>query len=479
MSQLLDHLRETLAPSELETATDSELLSGFVREGELAAFRELVRRHGPMVLAVCRRVLRHHQDAEDAFQAVFFVLARKGGSVHPREKLAAWLYGVAWRVASKARTLRNKQRRVETLTPDPPPQATHDDHESTEWQDILDEELLRLPEKYRLPILLCELQGKTRPVVAKQLGWPEGTVAGRLHRGKQMLAARLTRRGVTLSVAALTGVFAKEGLACVPLSQIATAVRLAKICRLGEASPSLLSESILTFSHGALETMKPNRWMLIAMAVCFAALVCGLGYFGQALAKNAFSSTSTSANRTAENPPKTNAPNRGDDKKEKEEKEDEEHEQEVDLRKVPAKAKAAALKALKKAAKKKAKLTKAHVEAVLMYEVEGKANGKEYEILVTAEGKVVSKTVEKDDKDEKEQDDDDEAEHELDIPLKAMPKKVMDAAKKAVRGIKLSEASVMSVLVYEFEAVTGDRRYEIEVTAKGNVLEVETGKDKD
>src|SRR5207244_3033628 len=137
-----------------------------------AAFEALVRRHGPMVLGVCLRVLRRHADAEDAFQATFLVLARKAASVVPREMLPNWLYGVAQQTAVRARAAAARRRAREkqvTHTPEPAakPPAPWDDLEP-----LLDEELSKLPDKYRVPVVLCDLEGKTRKQAAGQLGWP-------------------------------------------------------------------------------------------------------------------------------------------------------------------------------------------------------------------------------------------------------------------------------------------------------------------
>ena len=150
-----------------------------------AAFEALVRRHGPMVLGVCRRVLRNHHDAEDAFQATFLVLVRKAASIVPREMVANWLYGVAYRTALKARSMIARQRvRERQVTEMPEPEAAEPDDCWRDLQPLLDQELSRLPDKYRVPIVLCDLEGKTGKEAARQLGWPEGTVASRLARGR-------------------------------------------------------------------------------------------------------------------------------------------------------------------------------------------------------------------------------------------------------------------------------------------------------
>src|SRR5205085_417873 len=159
----------------------------------------LVDRHGPMVLSVCRRVLGNAHDAEDAFQAAFLVLVRRARKILRRESVGSWLHGVAYRTALKARTaaLRRLVKEKQTAAG----QAV-DDRSDIVWRElrpILDEEIDRLPEKYRLPLVLCYLEGKTNAEVARQLRWPKGTVATRLARAREQLRRRLTRRGAVLS----------------------------------------------------------------------------------------------------------------------------------------------------------------------------------------------------------------------------------------------------------------------------------------
>jgi RNA polymerase sigma factor (sigma-70 family) len=203
--------------------TDAQLLERYVARRDEAAFEALVRRHGPMVLGVCRRVLRSCHDAEDAFQATFLVLVRKAASVRPRERVGNWLYGVAYRAAQKARIVSIRRRARERQMPEPASVA------EGLWHDLLpllDRELRGLPEKYRLPVVLCDLEGKTRGEAARGLGWPEGTVASRLARGRALLARRLTRHGVPLSAGVLTAVLSQNASgACVPATLIVSTVK--------------------------------------------------------------------------------------------------------------------------------------------------------------------------------------------------------------------------------------------------------------
>src|SRR5437868_5839550 len=193
LARAIEDIRRAMFHQAASCLSDGQLLDRFTQDRDEAAFAALVRRHGPLVWGVCRRVLRSHHDAEDAFQATFLVLARKAASIASRGLLANWLYGVAYNTAIKARSLaaRRKAREKQvTEMPEPEP-ARHDP-----WHDLqplLDQELSRLPDKYRAPVVLCDLGGKTRKEAARLLGCPEGTVAGRLARGRVMLARRLAR----------------------------------------------------------------------------------------------------------------------------------------------------------------------------------------------------------------------------------------------------------------------------------------------
>jgi len=183
--------------------SDAELLRSFSTGRHEAAFETLVRRHGPMVQGVCRRILGDVHDAEDAFQAVFLVLVRKSASIRRPELLANWLYGVACRIARKARIgairKENRERRAAQM----PTQEQLLDHEWTELKAVLDEELSHLPEKYRAPLVLCYLCGQTNAAAAEQLGWPSGSMSERLSRARELLRKRLNRRGLTLSAGLL------------------------------------------------------------------------------------------------------------------------------------------------------------------------------------------------------------------------------------------------------------------------------------
>jgi RNA polymerase sigma factor (sigma-70 family) len=197
---LLRYVRQQVAASSPDTNTDRDLIQRFAAVGDETAFDTLVRRHGPMVLRVCRHVLGNVHDAEDAFQATFLVLARKAGALLWRESVAGWLYRVASRVALKARTAACRRRAHESLANGPPPAAPPvGEITLREARALLNEELNRLPDQLRLPLVLCYLEGMTQDQAARQAGWSLSTLQRRLRRGLDLLRGRLQRRGLELA----------------------------------------------------------------------------------------------------------------------------------------------------------------------------------------------------------------------------------------------------------------------------------------
>jgi RNA polymerase sigma-70 factor (ECF subfamily) len=233
----LQSVQTAMFSKDAPDASDAQLLDSFIEKRDEGSFEALVRRHGPMVWAVCRRVLSHVQDTEDAFQTTFLVLVRKADSVKPRALVGNWLYGVACRTAMKARATSTK-RRVKEKQVDvlpvcgaPAPEARDD------ALSLLDEELSRLPYIYRAAVILCDLEGKTHRAAARHLGWPVGTVSTRLVRGRRMLAKRLARRGVMVSGLALV-LWARETTAAAPMPSelVTTTIRAAALT--GSAPPT-------------------------------------------------------------------------------------------------------------------------------------------------------------------------------------------------------------------------------------------------
>ena len=175
---ILRYIRQVSGTGPVES--DRTLLERFVRQSDGEAFATLVRRHGPMVYGVCRRILTCHQDADDAFQAVFLLLIRKAGSLRQPERLGPWLHGVAHRVALKARSVRQRRRREPLIDLSAPP--VPDDLVWRDLRPVLDDAVRSLATKYRVPFVLCYLQGMTHAEAARQLRCPPGTIATRLSR---------------------------------------------------------------------------------------------------------------------------------------------------------------------------------------------------------------------------------------------------------------------------------------------------------
>jgi RNA polymerase sigma factor (sigma-70 family) len=252
---LLRRLRQRTDASAGGALSDAELLERFVRRRDEAAFEVLVWRHGTMVLGLCRRLLRHEHDAEDAFQATFLVLARKAGFIGKRQALASWLYKVAYRIALAARTAAVARRTREQPWVEIP---TPDTAEDVAWRDlrpVLDAEVLRLPEKYRAAFVLCCLEGKTNDEAADLLGCPKGTVLSRLARARERLRGRLVRRGVVLSAAALAAAANKASAAVVPAEWVETTIRAALAVAAGTAPTAVTSVPVAALTEGALRAM--------------------------------------------------------------------------------------------------------------------------------------------------------------------------------------------------------------------------------
>jgi RNA polymerase sigma factor (sigma-70 family) len=254
--------------------TDGQLLEQFLAQRDEAAFEELVRRYGPMVLGVCRRVLRHEQDVEDAFQATFLVLVRKARSLQSRELVGHWLYGVAYRTALRARVLEARRReKVKAMTPraESKPDAWHD------VVPVLDQELNGLPEKYRMPVVLCDLEGKSRKEVASVLGWSEGTLSGRLARARALLQRRLSRRGVSLSVGTLAALIASDA-ASAGLSEplIASTIKAMIPVAAGQATTTAcVSFKAAALTEGVVRTLLFTKLKTTAVLCTVAALAIG------------------------------------------------------------------------------------------------------------------------------------------------------------------------------------------------------------
>ncbi len=287
-SEAIQRLRRATLLRDGAGLTDGQLLGRFLEHRDHATFAALVKRHGPMVWGTCRRLLSHH-DAEDAFQAAFLVLFRKAASVRPRELLANWLHGVAHRAALHARRTAGRRRAKERQVGEmPEPAGTERDV----WRDlrpVLDAELNGLPNKYRAVIVLCDLEGKTRKEVARQLGWPEGTVAGRLARARAALAKRLARHGLAVTGAALAAVLSENAAAAgVPAPVVSRMIQAAGRLAAGEAAAPAVSAKAAALSEGVLKSMLLTRLKVGTAAVLLGSLIaltCGAAAAPRAAAR--------------------------------------------------------------------------------------------------------------------------------------------------------------------------------------------------
>jgi RNA polymerase sigma factor (sigma-70 family) len=259
--------------------TDAQLLECFISERDESAFEGLVRRHGPMVLGVCRRVLGNHHDAEDAFQVTFLVLARRAASLAHRELVGHWLYGTAYRSALAARAARRRvqEKQVRDM---PDPEAAADPADTwRQLRPVLDRELSRLPEKYLVPIVLCDLEGRTRREAARQLGIPEGTLSGRLTTARRKLARRLAGRGLAPAAGALAALLSQNVVsACVPASLLVSTTRTALGIAAGGQAASVASAGVVTLMDGVLKMMLLRK-LKIALLVLLVGLTAICGWF--------------------------------------------------------------------------------------------------------------------------------------------------------------------------------------------------------
>lgn len=293
LSATLQHLNRLTLAGDLAELPDAELVGRFVAWRDEAAFTALVRRHGTLVLGVCRRVLRHEQDAEDAFQATFLVLARDAARVQRPAAVGNWLYGVAYNVARKAKAVQQrravKERDAASLHRQDRSGAAVD-----ELREVLDCELFALPDKYRVPIVLCDLMGLTTREAAEKAGCPHKTLGTRLSRGRSLLARRLTRRGVAVPVAVLTTT------PTIPTSLLASTIHAA--IRFADGSSAVVTPAVAALTVGVSNVMQISFKTV-------AAIVCGTLALGALLhaplgAAHGTRNTPVTAN-VASGPPRT------------------------------------------------------------------------------------------------------------------------------------------------------------------------------
>jgi RNA polymerase sigma factor (sigma-70 family) len=256
---------------------DAQLLERFVARRDEPAFAALVARHGPMVLGVCRQLVRDAQEAEDAFQATFLVLARKAAVIQRQPLLAGWLYGVAYRVAIRLRGQTARRRTREQRDVDLTTLAAADDCAYSDVRPLVHEEVGRLPDKYRSAVILCYLEGKTNEEAALQLRWPVGSVKSRLARARDLLRTRLTRRGLTLSAGLLTTELVLNKASASPTLVDAT-IRGAALFAAGDAvAGGLISARAVGLSYGVLRTMILTKAKILAALALTLTMLGGAG----------------------------------------------------------------------------------------------------------------------------------------------------------------------------------------------------------
>ncbi len=276
LENVLRYLRHAADVRVTRDLTDAELLERFRTQRDEAAFTLLVQRHGPMVMGVCRRLLGDLHGAEDAFQATFLVLSCKATAIHMGGSLAAWLHGVAQRVARKARGSALRRREHERRSAVKARAEPVDERTWEELRLVLDEELSLLPEKYRAPVVLCYFQGKTNEQAARELGCPKSSLSWRLGRARELLRERLVRRGITLSTGTLAAVLMEQtATAGLPALLVISTVRTATTFAAGGAAAAAVSAEVATLTKGALKTMFLTKLKIATMAVLVAGLLGG------------------------------------------------------------------------------------------------------------------------------------------------------------------------------------------------------------
>lgn len=293
LSKVLQHLRHMMGGPVALDETDGQLLNRFIAHHDEAAFRVLLERYGPMVMGVCRRALMDQHDVEDAFQATFLVLVRKAAGIQGQELVGNWLYGVAVRIARRARRTAARRGLPSGGVPDMAIPGLQNETDIQEVRLLLDEELQRLPRKYRVPMVLCYLEGQTNEATARYLRCPAGTVKTRLAKGRELLRARLERRGLTLSAGAVAAVLAPEAVQAAVAPALADATLQAAALYVTGTAAGAVAAPVVSLMEGAL------REMLIARLQTMAAVLVLLAAFGAGAGLLTYRALSSDANPVA------------------------------------------------------------------------------------------------------------------------------------------------------------------------------------
>jgi RNA polymerase sigma factor (sigma-70 family) len=276
---ILHYLRQVLGTPAGGGVSDADLLRRFLAEQDQASFELLLWRHAAMVLHVCRQVLDDGDAAEDAFQATFLVFIRKAASISHREALGSWLYRVAYRVALKARSQAKKRAAMPSELDCLAAPTETDDAGQRDLRRMICEEVNRLPAKYRAPIVACFFEGKTHEEAALQLGWPRGTVAGRLARARDLLRRRLVRRGVALTAGSLLTALSVGTSQAALTGLVDSLIQTARQLAAGQAAATVVSPRIAALAEGVLQTMNGTRIKILSILL----LLAGLGGAGATL----------------------------------------------------------------------------------------------------------------------------------------------------------------------------------------------------
>jgi RNA polymerase sigma factor (sigma-70 family) len=272
---VLRYLRRVAGAPGTGDVSDAILLARFIASRDEAAFELLLWRHGTMVLHLCRDLTRDEHAAEDAFQATFLALVRKAATIRSRESLGAWLYRVAYRVALRARRSQRETVNLDAAH-DPAARELLDEAELRELRPLLHEEVQRLPAKYRTPVVLCYLEGLTHDETARQLGWPKGTVAGRLARAREMLRKRLTRRGIALSTGlAALALAPPTASAVAPPALVQLTLKNCLLVASGATTAGVVSAHVLALTEGVMHTMVWHKLRVTAALVVLLGLAGG------------------------------------------------------------------------------------------------------------------------------------------------------------------------------------------------------------
>jgi RNA polymerase sigma factor (sigma-70 family) len=275
LGTIVQHLRRLAVIQRTAELGDAQLLKAFAARRDEAAFAALLHRHAGLVYGACRRLLGNVHDAEDAFQATFLVLVKKAATIRAGESLGCWLYEIAYRTALRARTVARKQRTRERQAHTMNATSSPSPAELPRVEPLLDEELNRLPERYRRPLVLCYLEGKTHAEAAELLGCPKGTVSGRVARARDLLRRRLTTRGVTLTASALTATLTRTATATVPASLLDATLQAGLSFAVGGSA----SSQAVHLAKEVLHVMSMSKLRLAVLALAlFGLLGGGLAY---------------------------------------------------------------------------------------------------------------------------------------------------------------------------------------------------------